>query len=699
VTTDPAGGLYGHKVLEYSYGQWAQDATYSPFSDDVKPPSSLLVGLRGHGFTFDVDMHELSRWVDSVTYIDNEYFEVGAGSNLNGDDGRPAVWVLCWKNAGAFRIELQTTSGVGGPFYAAATDESRFHVEAWVNAANTQMWATVTPLNGAGAGVPHTIGPLPLSLPEDDVSNIGFFVGSPSYAEKSIAKATVSSFNTNAAPNALYLFADDPYVTTSEAIDYRLGMAGLTAYVAGFQAFLSNPSENVQGPLSSRTYSTSPFPLHILPEGLQTDGGVDYTAPHGQDGLLLDATLAHFRFASLAAQGAAGLVIEPDNGAGAPTRFSDCTGVEVAPTRLNSNTVVVDDTPPTLSDLTAVQAAGDVIGGIAIQGPLSISVKAYDNANGSIGSGLADRPTIKITWSNGTSTALETVSGPDNEFRAECAIGPFTPCGPATVSVTASDNAGNAPTPLLGNFTVNVSQVAVAVELAGVQLPVGTSITRGIRFVLGGTGGSHPAIILCKNVAFSDPDGDGIGQVQPACGIAALTALDVLPGGWIPCGATVSLISAKDTLHTLTKTLPAAGGPSYTASFTGANALKGGDAGNDDLVDILDFGMFAMQWDRNLGANTPCGTPPPHTDFSGNGHVGTSDYTFIQVNFLMVGDDEPGAYGPRRIGKTRATVQEMLDAGIKVAREFDLDNDGWVTVDEIARWLADRPGDAVSRRN
>ncbi len=226
---------------------------------------------------------------------------------------------------------------------------------------------------------------------------------------------------------------------------------------------------------------------------------------------------------------------------------------------------------------------------------------------------------------------------------------------------------------------MNPTNVSITVQMAG-GFAAGP-VTREVLFTVGGTGGSNPPITIAKDVAFTS----GVGT----------TTLNALDSPAIPCGAAITHISAKDRLHTLTQTIALGGSsPSFTASFTGGDALIGGDANGDNLIDILDFGMLAWKFGTNYGTgDTPSGNPynnstNPHPDFSGNGLVDTADYTFIQTGFLSLGDNPVGNYGPQGTPKERATVREMLAAGIKIAPFFDLNRDGWVTYDEIATWLS-----------
>jgi hypothetical protein len=671
-TTRPGGSLiYLEKVYERSGAVVAQDGTYSPFSDSKKPPRDLVVNMRERSFQFDADLGSNSTW-------DAEVFMAGLGSHLYGLDGTPAVWAAMYESGGVYRVELQTTFGSGGPAYAAAADETAFRVVCQVNAANTEMTATVTPLNGANAGTPTAVGPLTLDPVSDDVSAIPFFAGFDGPNSKSRAEVALSNFNTTAGDNALYAFADDPYVQTTDTIVYRLAMTNLAQPVLGFQAFLS--SAGVQA-FDSGYYTFYPFPEWIIdPIAAELDlaAGVDFEG--GQGAVDVNATLAYVYFGPTG-EGAAELLVDVDNGGSPPipARFSDEHGGAVVPFRVASNVVVADDTPPGVPSFTAEQNGASIIGGTAIQGDLKVCVQAYDDDALTLGSGIQCRPQIAIDFAplgaGPEDVTLGTYSGVGNEFCGEYTIVPSTPCGPATIYVTVTDNSGNQTT-TSGSFTVNAARAVVEVVLAGVQLPVGTPLVRGIEIVLGGGGGSNAPHVVCVDMTFTDADGVG---GSPAAGTVVL---DLIPCGE---GPALSLVSAKDVKHTLRDLEPL----THTGDnqYTGALTLKGGDATDDNVIDILDFGAFAYKYGQTMSPDTPCGTSGLHPDFSANGLVDTADYTFIQTQFLTLGEEEPGYYGPIAPPRERVQVWEMVAAGIPIAASFDLNRDGWITVEEIAEWL------------
>jgi len=110
----------------------------------------------------------------------------------------------------------------------------------------------------------------------------------------------------------------------------------------------------------------------------------------------------------------------------------------------------------------------------------------------------------------------------------------------------------------------------------------------------------------------------------------------------VPCGPW-DCIGAKDELHTLRRTISL--GVSETrffADFTGTNRLICGDANNDNVVDINDYGRLFAQYLSQLPPDTDCSQVAPpqfHTDFTCDGTVNTSDFLCILFNFLKFGDE------------------------------------------------------------
>ncbi len=247
------------------------------------------------------------------------------------------------------------------------------------------------------------------------------------------------------------------------------------------------------------------------------------------------------------------------------------------------------------------------------------------------------------------------------------------PIGTTTITWTATDIHGNTTT-ATQTITVNDKwAVEVEVELNGVKVDV----SRDIEFAFGAAGTGAPQQVVTKSVAFtSDGTANSKGTVT----------FD------IDAGQGCTKISAKDPKHTLrTLTDLTVVDGKYAATFTGQKALIGGDATGDNLIDILDFGVFAGQYNK-----APSG--PRDADFDCSGLVYLEDFTFITNNFLKFGDAEPGSIvapsaGSRlQRGRTSITVLELSTIiGKREARNADLNGDGVVDIKDIGLFMASVP--------
>ncbi len=212
----------------------------------------------------------------------------------------------------------------------------------------------------------------------------------------------------------------------------------------------------------------------------------------------------------------------------------------------------------------------------------------------------------------------------------------------------------------------------------------GNEITRCICFEL--ISSCTPLVVeeVCKTIAFGGPF-DFRGQ--------ASTEVKVPKGKYV-------CIQARDRQHSIRSIhFPlTCDGVSYAADFKGdpffgGNWLIQGNLNQDELVDILDFGMFLGQLNQNPnpGPNKVCeGGLLRHADFNGDGRVDVVDYTFIQINFLANDKDDcchnPTAGG--RTGRTEVSVKELLELGMEEIAVADLNEDGLVNTEDMAAFVS-----------
>jgi hypothetical protein len=253
----------------------------------------------------------------------------------------------------------------------------------------------------------------------------------------------------------------------------------------------------------------------------------------------------------------------------------------------------------------------------------------------------------------------------DVEFTAVRSDGltladPYT--GTVIVTWTGSDDCGNSSTCEQVVSVSEFNELVVDVQLQGVSAG---PFTRCITFEL------HNCDTLDSELA---------EVVTTFTGGLASDVLVLVPCGDWDC------ITARDRLHTLRRTLSplTVSGTQYTASFTGAEQLIGGNLNDSNIIDIFDFGLFASEFNNNYGtADTNCATPPTHADISGNGVVFVEDFTFITTNFLATSEPnccgQPGIAGDE--GETPVisiSVAELQSMGLGHLAAGDVNGDGWL---------------------
>jgi hypothetical protein len=149
-------------------------------------------------------------------------------------------------------------------------------------------------------------------------------------------------------------------------------------------------------------------------------------------------------------------------------------------------------------------------------------------------------------------------------------------------------------------------------------------------------------------------------------------------------------VRVRDPLHSLNAMLDlsslAVGAP---VSFTGIHALRGGNLNADNVIDILDFGIFVGRYNTHPSP-AACDTVGPHADIDGDGVVFVGDFSFIQQNFLNAGDAPccgsgfAGDAGPL----ARISVDELWNRGLGQLTVGDLNYDGWLDQADMSALLA-----------
>jgi hypothetical protein len=228
------------------------------------------------------------------------------------------------------------------------------------------------------------------------------------------------------------------------------------------------------------------------------------------------------------------------------------------------------------------------------------------------------------------------------------------PVGTSRVTWTTTDEANNVATSYRDIVIRDKQLVTVDVDLAGI-VNAGLSYTQDIRFRL------SSGQVVNATVAFAGANG---------------TVRDVE----IPVRDDYTCISVKDGDHTVAEaqTMPVVGTKYVpSASFS----LIGGDSNDDNVVDILDFGVFVA--DRSV-LGSPAKTADSRSNFNHDIAVGNADFTFISTNFLVSGDSCGGGFANGDGPIARISVKELRRRGLGELAQADINGDGWVDQFDIA---------------
>ena len=213
-----------------------------------------------------------------------------------------------------------------------------------------------------------------------------------------------------------------------------------------------------------------------------------------------------------------------------------------------------------------------------------------------------------------------------------------------TVTYTATDAAGNTDSKNVTVAVANYQLLDAAISLNG---SITGSSTRSVRVIAGST--------QLVNVGMTN--GSGIASnVQ------------------VPIAASYPCITAKDAGHSLSNTgVSSVVGVEYAASI----ALDQGDSNDDNLVDILDFGIYVGKF----GAAVAGGS----SNFNDDLAVTSGDFGFISLNFadtgIVCGAFTGGA--PR----TAVSVKELRRSGMGELAGADFNRDGMLDVNDVVYYM------------
>ena len=300
------------------------------------------------------------------------------------------------------------------------------------------------------------------------------------------------------------------------------------------------------------------------------------------------------------------------------TRITDSNGVALAFTQADSVSIT-SLAPFTLAAVPANAAVAADAG--TLSGALVTLVAP--TATDSCGTGLT------VTATRSDSLALSAY---------------YPPNAITTVHYAATDAAGNTNSSDVTVTVANYQLLDAAISLNG---SITGNSTRSVRVIAGST--------QLVNVGMTN--GSGIASnVQ------------------VPIAASYPCITAKDAGHSLSNTgASSVVGVEYAASI----ALDQGDSNDDNLVDILDFGIYVGKF----GAAVAGGS----SNFNDDPAVNSGDFGFISLNFadtgIVCGAFTGGA--PR----TAVSVKELRRSGMGELAGADFNRDGMLDVNDVVYYM------------
>lgn len=481
------------------------------------------------------------------------------------------------------------------------------------------------------------------------------------------------------APNLLALdaTAESLYVQSDENILVDMNVSGLTQPVYGCQALLGyNNNMLIAGlnPISagSSIWDDVIYQFTSIPGEINTAIGIEASLESPSAGTIADATVAKITLKAGPTEGETYIEFLPNVDDNKGTYFGAMNGDEpyfVYPTKLNSQTIVIDNTAPTGSvdinssavytktaDVTLALSATDLNGVdkmiisndltwneseepyaatkdwtlSAGDGEKTVYVKFIDKAGNEVV--VSDTITLDTTAPDVTISALTGIIESGKYLQGNVTFSVSAndiTSGVKATSVTI-DNVVYIPVDGIYTFTINANTANGAHEISVISEDnagnVSTAVTQtfevnknqisgnvSMSFIGNGTRvvtfvlkGANPIAFSIEKTANVDKNG-------------AYTLTNIPDG--------VTSVSAK-TAWTLRKKLSglSATNGQITANFT----LLGGDLNNTNSINILDYSLLKTKYF----------TTDPSADIDGNGQVNALDYSIMKTNWFMTGDDK-----------------------------------------------------------
>lgn len=429
----------------------------------------------------------------------------------------------------------------------------------------------------------------------------------------------------------LSLTASDSTLQTGQQFTVDVAMNATSASLTGLQLAMNYDQTKLR--LDSVAPATSsPFAAEIAEQINNTNGTLRYASgvDETQSATSSAANLVTLSFTALTNEtcGAAGLV-SFGTVSGTTTKFALADATTLTPNLGTFASIKIDGSLPVLNNVLA-------------------NVSVATDAGSTFGAYVAN-PGVTVSDNCDTLTPTLLITYPSSSTASAWPSDGMFPIGTTTLAWSVTDASGNSASASRTIVVANYQLVNTTMSFDG---PFVNASTRSIRFKAGSN-----TQVLSLSASGSPFSGGSINAIQ------------------VPVAASYLCLSAKDAAHSITDTAAATiSGVRYEAAFS----LQQGDSNDDDVVDIVDFGIFVAA--RGAGKALDAAS-----NFNSDTVIGTADFSYIGINFFDAGE-ACGAYNGAT-PRSRIKVTELRRSGRGELAIADINGDGWVDTTDITLFL------------
>ncbi len=429
----------------------------------------------------------------------------------------------------------------------------------------------------------------------------------------------------------LSLSTSDETLQAGQAFTVTVAMNESTSALTGVQlAMHFDPTKlrlDAVAPVSG-----GPFALEIAEQISNANGTLRYgcgvSDSQSATGAAADLVTLSFTALSSESCGSAALV-SFGTVSNTTTKFSLADTTSIAPVTTDLESISIDGTAPVLNNI-----------------PSNSSVAT--DAGSTYGAYFAN-PGVTVTENCGSLTATLLITYPNTSTASAWPSNGMFPIGTSTLVWSVTDAAGNSASETRTITVANYQLLDAAIALDG---PFTNASTRSIRFIAGSS-----SQLLSVSLSGSPLASGSISSIE------------------VPVASGYSCLSAKDPTHSITDTAAASvSGVRYAVSF----ALLQGDSNADDVVDIIDFGVF-------VGARGSGKALDAISNFNSDTVVNNGDFAYLSINFFEVGESCSGFTSGTP--QARIRVKDLRRSGRGDLAIADINGDGWVDTADIALYM------------